>query len=120
MNSVKEEIITIDPTQFLGREHDRWQFPYNQFKTVQALLDTLYSALPLSQVRPYSYEIDWISRDQQMDKLFDIGSNSDYVKATNKRRDDRTLPDVGIKPTALLSIIKPNLSYDSYYSREPE
>ena len=59
MKSVQEHSITVDPTPFLGLGHDIWQFPYKQFRTVQQLLDTLYSALPKDWVRPYSYGLDW-------------------------------------------------------------
>ena len=107
-DNIKKQVITVDPSNFLKDGTGTWVYPYDQFNTVQQLLNNIWNALPRDKVSPFSYGKEWVLLHAKTNtKIEDIGANSKYVRSRGESTDDRTLDQVGIRPGAELVIVKP-------------
>jgi hypothetical protein len=108
VKSIQEEFLTIDPSPLLGHGTTPWKFPYKQFDTVQQLLDTIYLSFPYEireRIPIGSYGKKWYLKDDKSNTIYrDMGRSSMLAKKSNGL-DYRGLTEVGIKPSAYLSLI---------------
>ena len=107
VRSIQSEYITIDTAPLLGEiDGSSWTAPYSQFKSVNALLNAIWFALP--QDRTFTYGENWLIKDANSGKVFDdIGRLSTTAYRYLLVGDDRPLAEVGIKPGTRLQVIPP-------------
>ena len=106
MQNIQEAFLNIDKTPLVGKKGSSWVKLYEEFDTVQDLLNHIYSYIR-EIVPPYSYGKKWLLRDKETSKVFqDMGYNMDIQRGTWKiGSDNRGLEDVGIKPGMHLQVI---------------
>jgi len=112
--SIQSEFLTIDTTPLLGKEEGTsWTAPYDQFQSVQDLLNSIYLSLPQDRIKQYTYGKTWHIKDAQSGKIFDeIGGRAGarrmgFIEDERLLLDERSLSEVGIKPGMRLEVIKP-------------
>jgi hypothetical protein len=105
VKTIRGADLIVDSSPLLGSKGFAWSVPYEQYKSVQELLDDIWSALPHDRVRPYSYEKDWILENAESHKAFrGIGT-----LGGKRARDTRTLKQVGITQGMRLLVSAPKL-----------
>jgi hypothetical protein len=105
ISSIESQFLTIDTKPLLGEQGDSWTAPYDQFPSVQSLLNSIYFAIPRGLIKPFTYGRAWLLRDAQSGKTFnDLGSRSNIVRRMGAPSDERRLSEVGIKPGMRLEV----------------
>jgi len=102
LNKIRQGgFLTFDSRPLLGERGNVWRVPYDQYNTVQALLNDIWSS---NRVLPaFSYGERWILRDQETGYEFkEAGRN--WAKRRGTQFDTRRLEDLGIKPGSTLEI----------------
>ena len=109
LSVLRNDGLTIDPSALLGPIAKSWLVAYDQISTVQELLDATWADLPREKVRAYSYGRDWIIRNATTGQLIrEAGSQSRFARSfQGKRREERTLRELGIVPGTILKIEHP-------------
>lgn len=106
VESIQKGNLIVDPSPLLGSEEKPWVFPYEQFRSIQELLDTIWAALPRNLARPYSYGREWAF--QVGSKVVnDIGSGSTFARKHHPPNDTRSLAEIGITPGMRLLVVSP-------------
>jgi hypothetical protein len=103
VSAVRGTVLTIDLSEFDG-DRSSIDVPIGESTTVAQLLDGIWFAIS-KHVPAFSYGERWILWDRINDRpLRDMGTT--YAQRyLHKRRDDRSLRDVGISPSSKLSAV---------------
>lgn len=98
--------LTIDSTQLLNQNGKIWRVPYEQFATIDDLLDDIWFSLT-PYIPSYTYGEKWVLYNKKTGTVLkDIGYR--WAAAHSEHRDNRSLQEVGITPGTRLEIIFPH------------
>jgi len=98
--------ITIDATQFTGRDVDVFELPEAAFLSLDELTDEIYFLIA-DYVKPYVYGHDWVLRRQDDNSIIKNARMITNTKPGIPITDERSLKEVGIHAGMVIEVIKP-------------
>lgn len=97
-----ELVFSVNTAPIMGAKGRTFRFAAVPHTPAHLFLETVYRHIQYV-VPEFSYGQNWVLRDRETCRVFDIGSA--WAKANNYPRDNRALRDVGLAQVNVLEVL---------------
>jgi hypothetical protein len=98
--------FTVDASEFLKKEDERYTFPVAAFETFNDLTNAVYFNI-CDRVEPFAYGYSWVLRDAKTGRVVEHARMLSRAGPGQPIPDTRSLKEVGIAPGTHLKVSSP-------------